>query len=88
MEILQIFVYIFGHDNVIDGAIGNADNFHLVGGGDGSFSEFTEPFGSSDGLNFWDIFNFYAFTFRLRSESLRDMDACLDAFDYFMLVNG
>lgn len=33
MEILQIFVYIFGHDNVIDGAIGNADNFHLVGGG-------------------------------------------------------
>lgn len=57
-------------------------------GGDGSFSEFTEPFGSSDGLNFWDIFNFYAFTFRLRSESLRDMDACLDAFDYFMLVNG
>lgn len=60
----------------------------FFGGGNGSFPEFTEPSGSSEGLSFWDTFDFYAFTFRLRSESLRDMDACLGAFDYLMLFNG
>ena len=39
-------------------------------------------------MRFWETFGPLAFTFRLKTESLRDIGACLNPFGSFLLLQG
>jgi O-acetylhomoserine/O-acetylserine sulfhydrylase-like pyridoxal-dependent enzyme len=54
----------------------------------GRFPEFTDPSEGYHGLKFWDTFGPLAFTFRLKTESLRDIGACQNPFGSFLLLQG
>lgn len=54
----------------------------------GKFSDFTDPSPGYHGLKFWETFGKLAFTFRLRTETLRDVGACQNPFGSFLLLQG
>jgi hypothetical protein len=54
----------------------------------GKFPDFTEPSAGYHGLKFWDTFGKLSFTFRLKTESLRDIGACQSPFGSFLLLQG
>lgn len=54
----------------------------------GKFPDFTEPSEGYHGLKFWETFGNLAFTYRLKTESLRDIGACLNPFGSFLLLQG
>lgn len=54
----------------------------------GKFPDFTEPSDGYHGLKFWETFGKLAFTFRLKTESLRDIGACQSPFGSFLLLQG
>lgn len=54
----------------------------------GKFPDFTEPSPGYHGLKFWDTFGKLSFTFRLKTESLRDIGACQSPFGSFLLLQG
>ncbi|KAG2197284.1 hypothetical protein INT47_010990 [Mucor saturninus] len=77
--------WIGGHGTTIGGVVVDAGNFDW---GNGKFPDFTEPSASYHGLQFWDQFGKLAFTYRFRSESLRDIGACHNPFGSFLLLQG
>ncbi|KAL0078927.1 Cys/Met metabolism PLP-dependent enzyme-domain-containing protein [Phycomyces blakesleeanus] len=77
--------WIGGHGTTIGGVVVDAGNFDW---NNGRFPEFTSPSPSYHGLNFWETFGKAAFSFRLRTESLRDIGACLNPFGSFLLLQG
>ncbi|KAI9027575.1 Cys/Met metabolism PLP-dependent enzyme-domain-containing protein [Phycomyces nitens] len=77
--------WIGGHGTTIGGVVIDAGNFDWS---NGRFPEFTSPSPSYHGLNFWETFGKAAFSFRLRTETLRDIGACLNPFGSFLLLQG
>ncbi|KAI8142484.1 Cys/Met metabolism PLP-dependent enzyme-domain-containing protein [Fennellomyces sp. T-0311] len=77
--------WIGGHGTTIGGVVVDAGKFHW---NNGKFPDFTEPSEGYHGLKFWDTFGTLAFTFRLKTESLRDIGACLNPFGSFLLLQG
>ncbi|KAI9273214.1 Cys/Met metabolism PLP-dependent enzyme-domain-containing protein [Helicostylum pulchrum] len=77
--------WIGGHGTTIGGVVIDAGNFNW---NNGKFPDFTEPSPGYHGLKFWETFGKLAFTFRLKTESLRDIGACQNPFGSFMLLQG
>ncbi|KAI9482715.1 MAG: Cys/Met metabolism PLP-dependent enzyme-domain-containing protein [Benjaminiella poitrasii] len=77
--------WIGGHGTTIGGVVIDAGRFHW---NNGKFPEFTDPSPGYHGLQFWDTFGTLAFTYRLKTESLRDIGACQNPFASFLLLQG
>jgi len=77
--------WIGGHGTTIGGVVLDAGNFDWS---NGKFPDFTEPSAGYHGLKFWETFGKLAFTFRLKTESLRDIGACQNPFGSFLLLQG
>ncbi|KAI8639447.1 Cys/Met metabolism PLP-dependent enzyme-domain-containing protein [Parasitella parasitica] len=77
--------WIGGHGTTIGGVVVDAGNFDWS---NGKFPDFTEPSPGYHGLKFWEKFGKLAFTFRLRTETLRDIGACQNPFGSFLLLQG
>ncbi|CEP18125.1 hypothetical protein [Parasitella parasitica] len=77
--------WIGGHGTTIGGVVVDAGNFDW---NNGKFPDFTEPSPGYHGLKFWEKFGKLAFSFRLRTESLRDIGACQNPFGSFLLLQG
>ncbi|KAI8982964.1 Cys/Met metabolism PLP-dependent enzyme-domain-containing protein [Pilobolus umbonatus] len=77
--------WIGGHGTTIGGVVVDAGKFDWS---NGKFPEFNEPSPSYHGLNFWETFGKLSFTFRLKTESLRDIGACQNPFASFLLLQG
>ncbi|ORZ20271.1 O-acetylhomoserine/O-acetylserine sulfhydrylase [Absidia repens] len=77
--------WIGGHGTTIGGVVVDAGNFSWD---NGRFPDFTEPSDGYHGLKFWETFGKLAFTFRLKTESLRDIGACQNPFGAFLLLQG
>lgn len=78
------FVFI-SHGTTIGGVVLDAGRFDWS---NGKFPDFTEPSAGYHGLKFWETFGKLAFTFRLKTESLRDIGACQNPFGSFLLLQG
>ncbi|KAG2227597.1 hypothetical protein INT45_002282 [Circinella minor] len=77
--------WIGGHGTTIGGVVVDAGKFNW---NNGKFPDFTEPSPGYHGMRFWETFGPMAFTFRLKTESLRDIGACLNPFGSFLLLQG
>ncbi|KAG2205098.1 hypothetical protein INT47_002192 [Mucor saturninus] len=77
--------WIGGHGTTIGGVVVDAGNFDWS---NGKFPDFTEPSPGYHGLKFWETFGKLAFTFRLKTETLRDIGACQNPFGSFLLLQG
>ncbi|KAI8884626.1 O-acetylhomoserine ami [Backusella circina FSU 941] len=77
--------WIGGHGTTIGGVVIDAGKFDW---NNGKFPDFTEPSPGYHGLKFWETFGKLAFTFRLKTESLRDIGACQSPFGSFLLLQG
>lgn len=83
MESLTFF--FFSHGTTIGGVVIDAGNFDWS---NGKFPDFTEPSAGYHGLKFWETFGKLAFTFRFKTESLRDIGACQNPFGSFLMLQG
>lgn len=77
--------WIGGHGTTIAGVVIDSGKFPW---NNGKFPEFTEPSEGYHGMKFWDTFGPLSFTFRLKTESLRDIGACLNPFGSFLILQG
>ncbi|KAI9262122.1 Cys/Met metabolism PLP-dependent enzyme-domain-containing protein [Phascolomyces articulosus] len=77
--------WIGGHGTTIGGVVVDAGKFNW---NNGKFPDFTEPSPGYHGMRFWETFGPLSFTFRLKTESLRDIGACLNPFGSFLLLQG
>ncbi|KAF7726531.1 Homocysteine synthase [Apophysomyces ossiformis] len=77
--------WIGGHGTTIGGVVVDAGKFNWA---NGKFPDFTEPSEGYHGLKFWETFGNLAFTFRLKTESLRDAGPCQNPFGSFLLLQG
>jgi O-acetylhomoserine (thiol)-lyase len=75
--------FIGGHGNSIGGAIVDAGTFDFS-----RFPTIAEPSGSYHGLRFYDTFGHYGFLMKLRTETLRDVGACISPTNSFLLLQG
>ncbi|KAG2212455.1 hypothetical protein INT46_007992 [Mucor plumbeus] len=77
--------WIGGHGTTIGGVVLDAGNFDWS---NGKFPDFTEPSPGYHGLKFWETFGKLAFSYRFRTESLRDIGACQGPFGSFLFIQG
>ncbi|KAI9490130.1 Cys/Met metabolism PLP-dependent enzyme-domain-containing protein [Zychaea mexicana] len=77
--------WIGGHGTTIGGVVIDSGKFPW---NNGKFPDFTEPSEGYHGMRFWETFGPLSFTFRLKTESLRDIGACLNPFGSFLLLQG
>ncbi|KAI8142443.1 O-acetylhomoserine/O-acetylserine sulfhydrylase [Fennellomyces sp. T-0311] len=77
--------WIGGHGTTISGIIVDGGKFNWA---NGKFPDFTEPAASYHGLKFYETFGSLAFTYRLKSETMRDIGACMNPFGSFLLLQG
>ncbi|CDH52653.1 o-acetylhomoserine o-acetylserine sulfhydrylase [Lichtheimia corymbifera JMRC:FSU:9682] len=77
--------WIGGHGTTIAGVVIDSGKFPW---NNGKFPEFTDPSPGYHGMKFWDTFGPLSFTFRLKTESLRDIGACLNPFGSFLILQG
>ncbi|KAL1927238.1 hypothetical protein VTP01DRAFT_3867 [Rhizomucor pusillus] len=77
--------WIGGHGTTISGVIVDAGRFNW---NNGKFPEFTEPSEGYHGLRFWETFGALSFTYRVKTEALRDIGACLNPFGAFLILQG
>ncbi len=75
-----------GHGAAIGGAIIDGGNFDW--GASGRFPELTEPYEPFHGIKFWEEFGPTAFAMKIRSESMRDLGACLSPNNAFLILQG
>ncbi|ORX62965.1 O-acetylhomoserine/O-acetylserine sulfhydrylase [Hesseltinella vesiculosa] len=77
--------WIGGHGTTIGGVVVDGGKFPW---NNGKFPKFTEPSEGYHGLKFWETFGNLAFTFRLKTEMLRDLGPCQNPFGSFLLLQG
>jgi O-acetylhomoserine (thiol)-lyase len=75
--------FIGGHGNSIGGAVIDAGTFDFS-----KYPTIAEPSGSYHGLRFVDTFGHYGFLMKLRTETLRDVGACISPTNSFLLLQG
>lgn len=80
-----LFVIFFSHGTTIGGVVLDAGNFDWS---NGKFPGLTEPSAGYHGLKFWETFGKLAFSYRFRTESLRDIGACQGPFASFLFLQG
>lgn len=83
--------FIGGHGTSIGGAVVDSGKFRWD---TGKFPGFTEPDPSYHGVVYWDVFRDFAgmgnvaFAFKIRLQLLRDIGACMSAFNAFLFIQG
>lgn len=75
-----------GHGAAIGGAIVDGGNFNWEASG--RFPELTEPYEPFHGIKFWEEFGPNALVMKIRSESMRDLGACLSPNNAFLILQG
>ena len=82
----SITKWIAGHGTAVGGVIVDGGNFDWLESG--RFPQLTEPYEPFHGLCFWDEFGPNAFAMKVRSESMRDLGACLSPNNAFLILQG
>jgi O-acetylhomoserine (thiol)-lyase len=77
--------YIGGHGTSIGGAVVDAGTFNWS---NGRFPVIAEPSPAYHGLQFHETFGTYGYLMKLRSETLRDLGACMSPFNAFLFLQG
>lgn len=75
-----------GHGAAIGGVVVDGGNFDW--NSSGRFPELTEPYEPFHGIKFWEEFGPNAFAMKVRSESMRDVGACLSPNNAFLILQG
>ncbi len=77
--------FIGGHGTSIGGIVVEAGTFNWS---NGCFPVVADPSAAYHGLAFHETFGMYGYLQKLRSESLRDLGACLSPFNAFLFLQG
>ncbi|HEY5825771.1 MAG TPA: O-acetylhomoserine aminocarboxypropyltransferase/cysteine synthase family protein, partial [Cyclobacteriaceae bacterium] len=75
--------FINGQGTAIAGVVVESGKFDYT-----NFPAVSAPSIPYHNLNFYETFGHYGFLMKLRAETLRDVGACLSAFDSFLLIQG
>ena len=75
--------FIGGHGNSIGGAILDSGNFDFS-----RFPTIAAPSPSYHNLRFFDTFGHYGFLMKARTETVRDVGACISPMNSFLLIQG
>jgi O-acetylhomoserine (thiol)-lyase len=77
--------FIGGHGTSIGGVVVDSGTFDWS---NGRYPVVAEPSPAYHGLAFHDTFGMYGYLMKLRSESLRDLGACMSPFNAFLFLQG
>jgi O-acetylhomoserine (thiol)-lyase len=77
--------FIGGHGTSIGGLVIDSGQFDWS---NGRFPVIAEPSPAYHGLQFHETFGTYGYLMKLRTETLRDLGACLSPFNAFLLLQG
>src|SRR5947207_5225456 len=77
--------FIGGHGTSIGGVVVEAGTFNWS---NGRFQVVAEPSPAYHGLQFHETFGMYGYLMKVRSETLRDLGACLSPFNAFLFLQG
>ena len=77
--------FLGGHGTSIGGVVIDSGDFDWS---NGKFSVIAEPSDAYHGLAFHETFGMYGFLMKLRSETLRDLGACMSPFNAFLFLQG
>ena len=77
--------FLGGHGTSIGGVVIDSGDFDWS---NGKFSVIAEPSDAYHGLAFHETFGMYGFLMKLRSETLRDLGACISPFNAFLFLQG
>ena len=77
--------FLGGHGTSIGGVVIDSGDFDWS---NGKFSVIAEPSDAYHGLAFHETFGRYGFLMKLRSETLRDLGACMSPFNAFLFLQG
>jgi O-acetylhomoserine (thiol)-lyase len=77
--------FLGGHGTSIGGVVVDIGSFDFA---NGRFPVVTDPSPAYHGLAFIETFGMYGWLQKLRSESLRDLGACLSPFNAFLFLQG
>ncbi len=78
--------FMGGHGNALGGAVVESGRFDW--GASGKFPAMTEPSPSYHGLRFAETFGDFAYTMKVRAESLRDLGPALSPQNAFQILTG
>ena len=77
--------FLGGHGTSLGGAVVESGEFDWS---NGRFDVIAEPSPAYHGLKFHETFGTFGYLMKLRSESLRDLGACMSPFNAFLLAQG
>ena len=77
--------FLGGHGTSLGGAVVESGEFDWS---NGRFPVIAEPSPAYHGLKFHETFGTFGYLMKLRSESLRDLGACMSPFNAFLLAQG
>ncbi|HVS25198.1 MAG TPA: O-acetylhomoserine aminocarboxypropyltransferase/cysteine synthase family protein [Gammaproteobacteria bacterium] len=77
--------FIGGHGTSIGGVVVDSGKFNWS---NGRFQVVAEPSPAYHGLQFHETFGMYGYLMKVRSETLRDLGACLSPFNAFLFLQG
>ncbi|HLZ27811.1 MAG TPA: O-acetylhomoserine aminocarboxypropyltransferase/cysteine synthase family protein [Chloroflexota bacterium] len=77
--------FIGGHGTSIGGVVVESGTFNWA---NGRYPVVADPSPAYHGLAFYDTFGMYGYLMKLRSESLRDLGACMSPFNAFLFLLG
>ncbi len=77
--------FIGGHGTSIGGVVADSGKFNWS---NGRFQVVAEPSPAYHGLQFHETFGMYGYLMKVRSETLRDLGACLSPFNAFLFLQG
>ena len=77
--------FICGHGTSMGGIVVESGKFDW---GNGNFPDMTEPSEGYHGVKFWETFGDFAYTMKVRCETLRTLGPTLSPFNSFMMLQG
>ncbi len=77
--------FICGHGTSMGGVVVESGKFDW---GNGNFPDMTEPSEGYHGVRFWETFGDFAYTMKVRCETLRTLGPTLSPFNSFMMLQG
>ncbi len=77
--------FICGHGTSMGGVVVESGKFDW---GNGNFPDMTEPSEGYHGVKFWETFGDFAYTMKVRCETLRTLGPTLSPFNSFMMLQG
>ncbi len=77
--------FICGHGTSMGGIVVESGKFNW---GNGKFPDVTEPSEGYHGVKFWETFGDFAYTMKVRCETLRTLGPVISPFNSFMMLQG